>query len=97
MMNNAQYLLAKLAEEAVEIAQMAIKCQHFGLTETQPGNPESNVDRLKGELNDLLGVVSMLNREVDSFNFSPDVAAIGMKVAKVNHFREYSRSLGLVE
>lgn len=100
MMTNTQYLLTKVAEEASEIAQIALKTAQFGMSEVYSGatNPDglTNAERLKGEINDLLGVVDMLIDESE-FVYMPDLAAIEAKKAKVRTFREYSRSLGLVE
>lgn len=97
MMTNEQYLLTKLAEEGAEIAQIALKCQHFGLWETQPGRDLSNAQRLYGELNDLLGVLEKMNEEVEGFEYVVDDAALEAKSQKIDFYRKYSQSLGLVE
>lgn len=101
MMTLKQYLLIKIAEEAAEVAQIALKTAHFGLSETQPGRAETNAERMYGELNDLLAMVHWLGEVSDGeFWFdigSPDHVAILTKLAKVEHYLAYSRSLGLVE
>lgn len=69
MMTNAQYLLGKLAEEAGELAQIAIKAQQFGLGETQCGQGDvfpTNAKRVQAELNDVIGVIKMLQIEEDA-------------------------------
>lgn len=96
MMNNVQYLLTKLAEECVEVAQMAHKCQQFGMYEKQPGNPKSNVQRLHDELNDVMGIIQLLNDE-ECFSFLPSEEAIANKIQKVYHYRHYSKTIGEVE
>jgi len=96
MMTNMQYLLDKLGEECVEVSQMCSKNKQFGVDEKQFADGESNRERLFGELNDLLAAIEMLNEE-EGFGFEPDRERIDRKKAKVRHFREYSRSLGLVE
>lgn len=96
MMTNVQYLLTKLAEECSEVSQMALKCQHFGLHEMQTGLTVTNKQRLHGEINDILGVISMLNTEC-GFEFKENPVAIIQKAEKVSKYREYSKSLGLVE
>lgn len=96
MMSNMQYLLTKLAEEGNEVAQMALKNQHFGIDECQFEGGESNRQRLHGEINDLLGVIRLLNEE-ESFGFTPDEDAIVAKMEKIRHYRAYSVSLGLVK
>ncbi|CAB3730375.1 hypothetical protein [Paraburkholderia rhynchosiae] len=101
MMTLPQYFLVKIAEEASEVAQIALKTAHFGLSEIQPGRAETNAERVYGELNDLLAMVHRLG-EVSNGEFwfdigSPDHVAIATKLAKVAHFLTYSQSLGLVE
>ncbi|WP_186083635.1 hypothetical protein [Burkholderia gladioli] len=99
MMTLEQYLLVKIGEEASEIAQMAAKCSHFGLTETEPGRTENNGQRMNRELNDLLAMVRTLQNIAgrDRYSFAPDESQIMAKIAKVDHYLTYSRSLGLVE
>lgn len=99
MMTNQQYLLGKLAEEAAELAQIAIKAQKFGLDEVfggQSGTPLSNVHRIQAEFNDVLGVVQRLNDECDA-----DIRQIPEdwenKKRKVSKWRDYARELGLTE
>jgi thiamine monophosphate synthase len=101
MMTLTQYYLIKLAEEAAEVAQIALKAAHFGLSEIQPTKTETNAERIYIELNDTLAMVHRLG-EVSGGEFwfdigSPDHAAISAKLAKVAHYLAYSQSLGLVE
>ncbi|VWD49771.1 hypothetical protein BLA17378_08635 [Burkholderia aenigmatica] len=98
MMTLTQYLLVKIAEEAAEVAQIALKTAHFGLSETQPGRAESNAQRIYAELNDLNAMVLRLNDVAfGEFHYEPDHIAMSQKMAKVEHYLAYSRSLGLVE
>ena len=90
-MNRRQYLLCKLAEEASEIAQIALKTQQFGLDEVY--EKESNRVRCHGELNDLLAVVDMLNEEVD-FGFVRDTSSRTDKEIKMRKYYDFSISLG---
>ncbi len=91
-----QHLLTKLAEESNEIAKIALKAVQFGLLEHHPQLAETNKERLHGELNDLLGIVQMLNERLN-FGFEPSQKAIQKKMNKVDYYAEYSRKLGLVE
>jgi len=94
-MNRLQYLLIKLAEEASEVSQIALKTSQFGTDETCPGLLENNKQRVHSELNDLLGIVEMLNEEFDfKFNFSWTKAEL--KKLKVNKYYEYSKELGMI-
>lgn len=95
-MKNWQYLHLKLSEECNEVGQMASKNMHFGREERQFSDGESNRERLHNELNDILAIVELMNEE-EGFDFSPDRDKIERKKDKVKFYRDYSRSLGLVE
>ena len=45
-MSYEQFLLLKLAEEASEISQIALKTAQFGMFETIPGGSENNAERI---------------------------------------------------
>ena len=90
MLTEEQYLLTCLAEECVEVAQRADKAIRFGLGEVQPGQPLTNLFRLEEELNDLLGVVTMLGLRT---NYEAMIA----KQHRVREYMGYSRKLGIVE
>lgn len=95
-MNRQQYLLCKLAEEASEVAQIALKTQQFGFNERHPQLREDNAARIRAELTDLLAIVDMLNTEFD-FSFEPYQEAILEKIYKVNKYYQYSVQLGEVK
>ncbi|WP_212113468.1 hypothetical protein [Burkholderia cenocepacia] len=97
-MSLTQYLLVKIAEEAAEVAQIALKTAHFGLVERHPERTETNAERIYAELNDLNAMVLRLNDVAfGDFFYEPDHIAMSQKMAKVEHYLAYSRSLGLVE
>lgn len=91
MMTREQYILTKVAEEAVELAQRALKAVHFGLSEVQPGQASSNTVRLQEEFYDLCGVLDMVGL------YDVDEAAMDNKRKKVEHYMNLSRSLGTLE
>ena len=93
-MQLVQFLLTKAAEECNEIAQAALKAQQFGLAEVYPATGESNEQRIKRELDDLQGILRMM--EVVGFVYEPDENAIAEKQEKVLKFLKYSVGLGLV-
>lgn len=95
-MKRAQYLLGKLAEEAAEVSQIALKTQQFGLDEIRVGQPFTNAERIKQELNDLNAIIKMLNDEFD-FDYAPDENAIVEKIVKVGKYYALSRWLNQVE
>lgn len=95
-MNRLQFLLGKLAEEASEVAQIALKTQQFGLEECYVKTTLHNKGRTHAELNDLLGIVKMLNEEFD-FDFKPSEEAMEAKRVKVNKYYIYSVNLGMIK
>lgn len=95
-MTRLQYLLIKLAEEASEVAQIALKTAQFGLDETSPYHTDNNAARCHAELNDLLGIVNMLNTEF-GFNYVESAEAQMLKRDKVNHYFKYCQQLGSVD
>jgi len=90
------HLLSTLAEECAEVIQRITKAQRWGLHEIQPGQSLNNEQRIEYELNDLIGVVTMLLTRGVFPNFN-NAVAIKAKVAKVEHFMEYARELGELE
>lgn len=94
-MNRLQYLLTKLAEEASEVAQIALKTQQFGLDEIYPANGYSNRDRCHQELDDFNGIIKMLNDEFN-FNYFVNDYRVAVKADKVDKYYEYSRDLGMI-
>lgn len=95
-MTHEQFLLMKLAEEATEIAQIALKTAQFGMTEKHPDLPLNNLERIHLELNDLHAVVDELNTYCQ-FGFEPNHAAKINKIEKLNKYLGYSIQLGKVE
>ncbi|ENX00476.1 hypothetical protein F900_02147 [Acinetobacter modestus] len=95
-MTHEQFLLMKLAEEASEIAQIALKTAQFGMTEKHPDMALNNKERIHLELNDLLAVVDELNTWA-KFGFKENYAAKINKIEKLNKYLGYSVSLGKVE
>lgn len=97
-MNRQQYLLLKLAEEASEVAQMALKTAQFGFDEKLAGQPYSNQERLEQEVVDLFAILHMLQEEFGFWDGVNDTLEerVKAKVEKVNKYHGYSVSLGLV-
>lgn len=95
-MSHEQFLLIKLAEEASEIAQIALKTAQFGMTEKHPDLPLNNKERIHLELNDLNAIVDELNSWAN-FEYTPNYEAKINKIEKLNTFLGYSIQLGKVE
>lgn len=98
-MNYEQFLLLKLAEECVEVAQRCSKQMQFGKDEIQPGQNKSNCRRLLDELNDLIAVVDLLLEagEIPTNSVPQLEKAIAEKKRKIEKYLEYSKELGKVE
>ena len=62
-MNRSEYLLVKLNEECVEVAQRCDKALCFSLSEIQPGQLFSNSERIMHEYYDVLASMEMLIEE----------------------------------
>lgn len=94
-MNITEHLLCCLGEEGAEIAQDASKAMRFGPEDRYDAH--SNRDRLLAEINDLMGVVVLL-QELGLFPniiFSPtDVARKRMRVLE---FMRYAKSIGALQ
>ena len=90
-MNRIEYLLTKLQEEAGELVTAAAKCALFGKGGEDPstGIYYDNVERLKQELIDVIGVADMLIDEgymVDPLYYHEDLVK---KKEKVNRYIGY--------
>lgn len=94
-MNEMQYILVKLAEEASEVAKIALKTAQFGLDSACTTESETNRQLLHKELNDLFAAVSALNAH-HGLEFHPSEEAIFKKTEKMKHYMGVSASLGLV-
>lgn len=84
-MTEREHLLVCLNEEAVEIAKDTSKALRIGLT---------NVEKVRAELNDLLGVARMLVQAGVLPDDWQDTEAQCQKIEKVNNFMRYARTKG---
>lgn len=95
-MNETEHLLTCLGEEGCEIAQDVAKALRFGLEDRNVLNPTgpTNRERLVVELNDLMGVLEMLEERgiIPTPWYSRKL--ILEKKAKVAKFMEYARGTG---
>lgn len=92
-MTRIEHLLTIFAEECNETAQRATKALRFGLSDVQPEQTLTNAERLLGEYSHIVCAIAMLRRE----GVLPAVDIHGMaelKRIQVEHFLEYSQSIG---
>lgn len=104
-MNQAEHLLACLAEECCEIAKEAHKAQRFGLDDKvtlDPAGPRgtegpTNRDKIVTELNDLMGVIA----EMELHGLIPtgwqDAARQRRKVDRVRDYMKYAQRVGALQ
>lgn len=95
-MTRTEHLLSILAEECAEVAQRTTKAMRFGLTEIQPGQEQSNAERIMAEYHDLMAVVEMLQDAGELPKFY-SVSKIMAKQAKVEHYLKFSDNCGTVD
>lgn len=94
-----QYLLAKLNEELAEAIQAASKSQRFGL-DSQWKNKPSNVEQLRGEMEDVFVAWSMLADlgEVPALSvLTANAAVLDSKRHRLLRYYRLSARLGLVQ
>lgn len=91
-----QMILACIAEEAAEVAQMAIKNFRFGPSEVFPGQEQTNAERFAEEVCDLLTLIDMVPELNEAMGNIDPVAWARKKRAKFNNYAAYSASLGLM-
>lgn len=93
-MDLKQFLLTKLAEEAMEVAHIALKCQQFGIEDIKPGQIYTNESRLDGEFNDFMAIVAMLKTlKVD---IKVKETHVTYKAEKVRRYLQISIDKGMV-
>lgn len=95
-MNHFQYLMGKVVEECSEIQKNALKAIQFGPDSKGPDEELSNLELVHYELDDLNGVIDLLNEE-HGFNYHPNSERIQAKKQKVMKYLQYSIELGLVD
>lgn len=78
--------LGKLAEEAAELAKIAVRCVIQGIDGQDPGNGKANREELMKEICDVQAVVSWLTELI---TLAPGVnARIGMKLDGFRRWQE---------
>jgi hypothetical protein len=104
-MNYTEHLLTCLAEECGEVAKEAHKALRFGLYDQVTINPNgprgttgpNNKEKIVEELNDLMGVVRMLETCGALPRDWQDAELQDRKVWKVSAFMGYARRVGALE
>ena len=97
MLGPDQYHLTKIAEEAAEVSQRALKAMQFGFGETQPGEAEDNLQRLVGEYQDLVITFENMASYFEGLDITISDAQREKRLAKMQKFLELSQRLGQVD
>ena len=88
-MKYEKYLLIKLAEEAAEVAQAAIKCSLFGYDQKDPRETEGETNLVKLQ-KELLDMTAVLNELVENSKmYYPDLNVdtyVEGKQKKLNYY-----------
>jgi len=97
-MDVTQWLLCKVAEEAAEVGQRAMKAQQFGIEEVQEGQGKDNLERLRLEVNDLILTYNILLNHLghNIENFGPTKEEAITRYKKLHKFLQLSKSLNMV-
>jgi len=93
MLTRQEYLLNCLQEEAIEIAHAASKCIRFTPLDGHHSKTSTNIEDLEREIRDFMTVLNMLE---DELKLEIDISICKDKIARVEHFMDYSRNLGVL-
>lgn len=94
-MRRHEHLLWSLAEECAEVAQRASKASRFGLKEIEPGQKLNNAKRITEEVNDLIGIISILVYE--KLIPPPSQKKVDKKILKIGKYLSYAKTCGTLE
>lgn len=91
MLDEEQYILSKIAEEATEVAHRALKAQQYGMYEIQEGQEDTNVFRFIEELEQLNNwVKSLLARQGEDLPGIKGTTSSNF-ITKANKYLELSK------
>lgn len=96
-MNRLEHILTVIAEEASEAAQEACKCLRFGPDTKHETQTSTNLERLRVEYSQLVGMMQLLDKELVRVGkpkmFDPSYV-ITKKKASFEAYLEVSRGFG---
>lgn len=99
-MTRLEHLLSLVGEECAEVIQRVSKAARFGLTEIQPGQDLTNLQRILVEYADVCAAVKMLLDEETSLDYETTVNGVAFhqlidkKIKKVEKYLTYSEQCG---
>lgn len=96
-MNKTEWLLSKVAEEANEVAQIALKAQKYGIAGVRPGSGKSNLEFLREEFLDFITAIQLLEDHlgvsINQFNWHERHA----KQRRVLDMMKVSKTIGTLD
>ena len=87
------HILACLGEECGEVQQIVGKTQRFGIYDHHPLEGNSNFEKMRAEVHDILATFEMVCDKLGEEMFI-DKDAIQAKKDRVHHYMKYSRDVG---
>ena len=93
-MDITEYLITMVMEECAEITQAASKGLRFGLDDGYPGSERTNRDDLVKEVNDLLGVLQLLEEYGVDLPGIGDQGQVADKKRRIKEYLKYSQQQG---
>lgn len=101
-MNRAEYLLGIVGEEGCEVAHRVSKAIRFGVDEVQPGQPDTNGERIRFEVYDVIATYLIAGAEIDGLpplHLDADIIAqvTATKRAKIEKFMAISIEQGTLQ
>ena len=96
-MNTTEHLLVCANEEGLEIGQAADKALRFGLHDGYPETDRTNITDFVAEVNDLVGVLELMQENGIKLPNLFDRLAIEAKKARVNKYMDVARRLGTLQ
>lgn len=101
-MKRAEYLLSVLGEEGSEVAHRVSKALRFGVDEVQPGQPDTNGERIRFEVYDVIAsylIAAAENDDLPPLHLDRDIISqiTATKRAKIERFMAISRAQGVLQ
>lgn len=94
-MTRTEHLLVCLAEECAEVQHTVSKILRFGWSHEWPAYGKTNLDVLEDEINDVLGVLNLL--EGEGFQITISAHKQVEKQKKVEKFINLAKSKGTIK
>lgn len=98
MLDQTQYLLIKLIEEAAEVQHRATKALRFGLDEKKAGDQHNNSYLLREEIKDVLFTLRALDFHLGNTSFSGALSGNDRMIreTRMKKYTMYSKQLGIL-